>query len=424
MLPRIESFESWTAPSNWPPDTAVYPSGVQTDEDYWSLVKEQFILEDDLILMNAANLCPSPLPVMETVFDLTRNVDSNPSMQNRSKFGDLKRKTRDLLAGYLGADPEEVVITRNTSEGNNVVINGLTLKPGDEVVIWDQNHPTNNLAWDVGSRRHGYTVIKVATPTDPRNSEDLLRPFTEALTRQTKVIAFSHVSNISGLALPAKRLCQEAESRSILTLVDGAQTFGAEALNLHDMGCDFYTGSAHKWFMGPKEAGLLYVRKNRIEEVWPLIVGIGWQDDTEDASSRFEALGQRDDATVAATGTTVEFHNTIGKERIESRIRALVSEIKARIQKEIPGTRFHTPLEPEMSSGVVVFAPPGIDMNRASGRLYQEFRIGCAVMRGDFAGIRLSPQIYNTMEEVERVVSAIASLQEPGREIGDVRAPD
>ncbi len=410
LLPRIESIESWNAQRNWPPDTTAYSSGVQTDEEYWSLVKEQFILKDDLILMNAANLCPSPLSVMETVFDLTRNVNSDPSMQNRSKFGELKRKTRDLLADYIGADPEEVVITRNTSEGNNIVISGLSLNRDDEVVIWDQNHPTNNLAWDVGSQRHGYRVVKVTTPPDPQSSEELLRPFLSALTRRTRVIAFSHVSNISGVAIPAGELCKEAENRGILTLIDGAQTFGAEAMNLHDMGCDFYTGSAHKWFMGPKEAGLLFVRKSRIEEVWPLIVGIGWQGDLEDASSRFEALGQRDDATIAATGRTVEFHNVIGKERIEARIRMLAAELRRNIQAEIPGTRFHTPLDPDLSLGVVIFAPPGVDLNRASTRLYQEFRIGCAVMRGDFAGIRLSPQIYNTMEEVERVVSAIASL--------------
>ena len=410
LLPRIESFDSWSVRISGSQATSAVLSGTRTEEEYWSLVKRQFILEDDLILMNAANLCPSPFSVMETVFDLTRNIDSDASMQNRSKFSDLKRKTRALLADYLGAGQEEIVITRNTSEGNNIVIGGLTLKPDDEIVIWDQNHPTNNLAWNVGSRRHGYKVIKVATPPHPHNSEDLLRPFLAALTRQTKVIAFSHVSNISGVALPVKILCEEAANRNIMTLVDGAQTFGAEALNLHDMGCDFFTGSAHKWFMGPKEAGILYVRKDRIGELWPLIVGIGWQDDKEDASPRFEALGQRDDATIAATGTTVEFHNAIGKERIESRIRMLATELKKRIQTEIPTTRFHTPMEPELSSGVVVFAPAGVDLNRASRRLYEEFRIGCAVMRGDFAGIRLSPQIYNTMEEVERAISAVASL--------------
>lgn len=380
------------------------------DEHFWGLVMDQFALRDDLIVMNAANLCPSPYTVMETVFGLTRDIDSDPSHQNRSKFSDLRAHARIALAGYLNADPDEIVITRNTSEGNNVVISGLTLGPGDEVVIWDQNHPTNNLAWDVGSERHGYTVKRVATPVNPREMEDLIRPFRLAFDRNTKVLAFSHVSNISGVALPAKILCRNARERGITTLVDGAQTFGAEVLNLHDMGCDFFTGSTHKWPMGPKEAGVLYARKECIGDVWPLIVGIGWDGDTGSAAPKYEALGQRDDARIAAVGKTIEFHNTIGKQRIEARIRALAAELKNQIEKRIPGTRFHTPLPPEFSSGVLVFTPPGVDLNRAFTTLYEEYRIGCAVMRGDFAGIRLSPHIYNSMEQIEKAVAAVSSL--------------
>jgi len=213
---------------------------------------------------------------------------------------------------------------------------------------------------------------------------------------------------VSGVALPAGRLCGLARDRGVLTLVDGAQTCGAEALDLHDMGCDFYTGSAHKWPMGPKETGVLYVRRERQEDLWPLIVGIGWGE--SDAGSKYEALGQRDDARVSAVKEMVEFHEMIGKDRVEERIRALASELKRTIAARLPGTRFHTPISEALSLGVVVFAPPGVDLGTAMRVLYEEHSIGCAVMRGDFAGIRLSPHIYNTMEEVERVVGAIADL--------------
>lgn len=378
------------------------------DEAWWQLVKDQFPLRDDLVIMNAANLCPSPWQVQEAVFGMTRDVDADPSHANRGKFGGLRDEARGLLARWLGADTDEIVITRNTSEGNNVVISGLSLGPGDEVVIWDQNHPTCNLAWDVGARRHGYTVKRVSTPPEPESGEELYRVFRDALTDRTRVLAFSHVSNVSGVALPADRLCELARERGVMTLVDGAQTFGVEALDLHDMGCDFFTGSAHKWPMGPKETGVLYVSRQRQKDIWPLIVGIGWGED--DAARKYESLGQRDDARVSAVGKMVAFHEMIGKERVEARVRALAAEVKRQIASRLPGTRFHTPVEEELSLGVVVFAPPGVDLGSAMRILYEEHSVGCAVMRGDFSGIRLSPHIYNTMEDVERVVDAIVHL--------------
>ena len=234
---------------------AAFAPGAVTDEAFWRLVKDQFPLRPGLILMNAANLCPSPYPVSDAVFRFTHDVDADASFQNRGKFNDLHEAALAALARYMGADADEVVITRNTSEGNNLVIAGLDLGAGDEVVLWDQNHPSNNVAWDVRAQRYGYTVKRVATPAAPQSADDLIAPFAEALTANTRVLSFSHVSNVSGVALPAKDLCAMAQARGILTLIDGAQTFGVHRVDLHDIGCDFYTGSAHKWFWDPKKAG-------------------------------------------------------------------------------------------------------------------------------------------------------------------------
>ncbi len=380
------------------------------DERFWSLVKEQFPLRRGLILMNSANLCPSPYPVFETVFGLTRDVDSDASFPNRSKFKDLHEQSLQALGEYLGASSDELVITRNTSEGNNMVINGLDLKAGDEVVIWDQNHPTCNVAWDVRAQRYGFTVKKVSTPTEPKSPEDLLTPFYNAFTKNTKVLGFSHVSNISGIALPAKELCRSARERDILTLVDGAQTFGVFALNLHDLGCDFFTGSGHKWFMGPKEGGLLYVRKDRVDDLWPTIVGVGWEQARDKGARKFGTLGQRDDAALAAMGKTVTFHNNIGKERVEKRVRQLVAALQEEIKKKMPDASFISPTDPVLGSGVLVFKPHQKDLSQTVNTLYQKHLIGCTVFGGDRAGIRLSPHIFNTLEEAEKVIDAIAGL--------------
>ncbi len=380
------------------------------DERFWKIVKEQFLIRKNLIMMNTANLCPSPNMVQETVLEYTRDEDADASFTNREKFKNLLESTHKALAEYLGASPDEIVITRNTSESNNMVINGITLKQNDEVVIWNQNHPTNNLAWDVRAERYGFSVKRVKTPPLPESGDDMVKPFRDALSNRTKVLAFSHVSNISGTALPAKELCQMARDNGILTLIDGAQTFGANVVNLNDIGCDFYTGSAHKWFCGPREVGILYIRSDRIANLHPTIVGAHWENSEKTASKKFEAIGQRDDARLAAMGETVKFQNTIGKSRVEARIFALAEAVKSELKKKIRNIKFFTPLEPEFSSGIVVFTAPGIDLSKALNTLYHKHNIGCAVMSGDFTGIRLSPNINNSMEEVDKAVTRVASL--------------
>jgi len=348
--------------------------------------------------------------VQDAVFSFTRDVDADASFHNRAKFSELGEQAREALARYVGADADEVAITRNTSEGNNTVLNGLDLTSEDEVVIWDQNHPTNNVAWDVRAQRYGFNVKRVATPANPRTAEELIEPFVNAITERTRVLAFSHFSNVSGVALPAKDLCAIARGRGILTLVDGAQSFGAVRLDLHDLGCDFFTASAHKWFLGPKEAGLLYVHRQRAAQLWPNMVGVGWERAKDAGALRFETLGQRDDAAVVSMGTTVEFHDSIGIDRIETRVRELATRLKDLLRDRVPGARFHTPADPSLSAGVVVFELPVADIRQTYNRLYEQYGIACAAMSGQFNGIRLCPHVYNTLDEVDRVVDIVVGL--------------
>jgi isopenicillin-N epimerase len=386
------------------------PRDRQGDEKFWNLVKEHFMIRKDLIMMNSANMSPSPLVVQQHIFKYIRDLDADASYPNRVKFDDMKEKSREAVAQYLGAHPDEIAITRNTTEGNALIIAGLTFKPSDEVVIWDENHPTLNIAWDVRAERYGFSVKRVKVPPKPKNSGELFDVFKNALNRNTRIIAFSHVSNLTGIALPAKELCHLARERGILSFADGAQTFGLHQIDLHDMGCDFYTGSAHKWLCGPKEVGILYVRKERIDGLWPLIVGDGWEETEKSTARKFETQGQRDDARVSALGKTLEFHNLIGKEHIEARVRSLAAALKSEIQKKISVSEFVTPFEPELSSGIVVFSTPqvrGKDGWEAIETLYQKHGIGCAVFP---EGIRLSPNIYNTMEEVEKAVAEIKNF--------------
>jgi len=376
------------------------------DERFWSLVKDQFLIKKNLVMLNAANLCPAPAIVQNRVIELTKNVDSDPSFANRAKFPEMKEKARSALAEYVGVGSDEIAITRNTSEGNNFVINGVSLGKNDEVIIWDQNHPTANVAFDVRAERYGYKVIRVSTPDNPEKPADLIKPFVDAMTSRTKLLAFSQVSNVSGQRISAKGLCEVARKNGIQTLVDGAQTFGTLPLDLHDMGCDYFTASSHKWFCGPKEVGILYVRRDRIESLYPSQVGVGWESAVESGARKFDNLGQQDDSRVSAMFEAAQFHNTLGKLRISSRARMLADAVKEGLKQRIPDVKFITPIDHSMSWGVVVFEVPGLDSGKALDTLYAKHDIGCAAMGPN---IRFSPHFYNPLSEIERAVEMVAS---------------
>jgi selenocysteine lyase/cysteine desulfurase len=375
-----------------------------SSESYWQKVREQFPFRESKVPMNAANLCPSPRPVAERVIELARDIDIDCSFNNRAKFAELLEKSRQKVAQQLRVSANEIALVRNTSEANNVINNGLRLRAGDEIVLWDQNHPTNNVAWDVRAARFGLKVKRVATPPKPKTPSELVEHFAAAFTDKTRVLAVTHVSNVSGLRLPIKELCDAAHDRGIYVHVDGAQTWGALEINLRSLGCDSYSASAHKWFVGPKEVGLLYVKEDRIGEIWPNVVAPGWGSGVEpDArgARKFESLGQRDDAALAAIAETVDFLNAVGQERIEQRVYELARALKFKAQSG--GVELITPIAPEFSAGVCVFTVSAEARGRVCHRMYEEFGIAGAPT----GGLRLCPHIYNTLEHIDRAVHGI-----------------
>ena len=387
-----------------PPGPPVNPA----DESYWQQVRAQFAFREERVPMNAANLCPSPRSVADRVEELTRDIDRDCSFTTRAKFRTLTEESRGAVAAQLGVRADEIALVRNTSEANNTINNGVPLRAGDEVVIWDQNHPTNNVAWDVRAARFGITVKRVTVPRRPASIEALIDPFTAALTDRTRVLALTHVSNVSGIRLPVRELAEIAHRRGIHVHVDGAQSWGALSVDLHGLGCDSYSASAHKWFMGPKEAGVLYVREDRIGDIWPNIVAPGWGNDADPdvvGARKFESLGQRDDACLAAIGTGAAFHAAIGADAVDSRVTQLATALKEGLAEL--GMTLVTPLDAELSGGVCIMEVPG-DRGTALRRLYEEHGIAGA----GTGGLRLCPHVYNTMEHIARATDAVKTLRE------------
>jgi selenocysteine lyase/cysteine desulfurase len=221
--------------------------------------------------------------------------------------------------------PEEIVITRNTSESNNLVSTGIDLKAGDEVLLTADNHPSNHTAWQEKAKRYGFTVIDLPVPNPHPGFDHYVQAFAKAITPRTKLISFTHQTSTVGDLFPAKEICRVARERGVLTLVDGAQSFGLMDVDLSDIQPDFYSGSAHKWPCGPKENGVLYINKSAQSKIWASIfsaypgrVGV---------SRTFEGFGQRDEPAMIAFGEALKLQTQIGRAQIEKRSRELTTAL-------------------------------------------------------------------------------------------------
>lgn len=382
------------------------------DERFWKSVQEQFLLAPGLSVMNAANLCPSSAPVLESMYRNTRDIDQDPSMNNRVKMAEGKETTRKLVAEFLRVTPEEIVITRNTSEANNLVSNGIELKPGDEVILFSDNHPSNLQAWQEKAKRFGFTARIVQQVSPHPGLEYYVQAFTREMTPRTKVLALTHLTSTVGDMFPVKELCRICAERGILSLVDGAQTFGVMDVDLSDLQPDFYSASAHKWPCGPKEVGVLYINKRAHSRIWgsifsayPGAVGI---------SKTFEGFGQRDEPAIIAFGEALKFQERIGRKAIEARSRELTQALMAGLNR-IDGVKAWTHSDPARSLAVVSFLPGNLDPQKLGDTLYTKHRIGSMVRAGsDRGGLRFSPHIYNSMAEVERALGAIEEYMKRG----------
>ena len=375
----------------------------------WDLVRQQFPLEPGLVYLNAANICPSSRLVLDRYLYFLRDFNANPSFQNREKFKPMYEQVRTKLALMLGASADEIAITRNTSEASNIIVEGLDLKRGDEIIITDHNHPSNNDAWKVRARRLGLEIKSIPVRIPARGKDDLIAAFDQAITPRTKVVAFTHVTSTTGILYPAREITELARRKGAWVHLDGAQSFGALRVNLRDIGCDSYSGSAHKWMMGPLEEGVLFVRADGISRIWPSIVTAGWSDDLKGAR-KFENLGQRDDPRVVALEAAVDFYNLVGAQRIESRMRQLATDLKQKLAN-VPNLRMKTNMEPELSAGVVKFQFTKHGTKESYDEIWSRHRVSLAITpMGDAEGIRLSPHIYNSKDDLDRAVEAIREI--------------
>jgi isopenicillin-N epimerase len=370
----------------------------------WDEIRARFSIPDELTVMNAANLCPAPRHVLRTVHEYTERLDSEPVPTFRSEMHAAKESVRDRLARYLRVSPDEILITRNTSEANNWVSSGLDLEPGDEVLVFADNHPSNHQAWRAKGERFGYQVRELPVHNPHPGREHYVDAFRRAVTPRTRVLGFSHLTNTAGDLFPARELCHLAQDLGVLTLVDGAQTLGLLDLNLSDLSPDFFTGSAHKWPCGPKETGLLYVNRRVQDRFWPSIYSA--YAGATGLSRTHEGMGQRDEPAIHAFGTQIDFLTGIGQGAIESRSRELTDALVEGLAS-IDGVRLWCSPDPHLRAAVVSFDPAGLDPGRVLQTLESDGIVAAARPGRDRPGIRFAPHFYNSFQDIDRAVDAI-----------------
>lgn len=376
---------------------------------YWEGIRKQFLFEDGLIMMNNGTVGPMPKPVFNTLMKYFRVQVTNP-YDVYNFIPTLKDEVRMKLANFINASPEEVVISHNTTEGLNFVVNGLDMKEGDEVIVSNMEHPGSINPWKLKEKRYGIVIKQVPFGLPPKGVKEIVDAVAAAITPRTKIISVGHTVYVSGLISPIKELSQLAHEKGILIQADSAHGIGMLDLNMKELGVDFFASSPYKWLGAPTGVGLFYVRKEAQDKLWPTIVTGGW--DTYKDARKYETHGQDADALVFALGEALDFQNAIGRKRIERRIKALAGYLKQELRK-IPGVKVHTPDDPYLSGGLTAFSLDGVDLAKVIDYVREKYNLVVRTIGSKEAGtyaVRVSTPIYITYKDIDLLLEGVRDL--------------
>ena len=386
------------------------PADLAKDEFYWREVQLAFKLDRTLINLNNGFTCPTPRVALEAEWRYMDMINMLP-VHYQGMIARNVETIRPRMAAEFGCDPEEIALTRGASEALQIAQNGIDLKAGDEVVTTEQDYPRMLTTWDQRMRREGIKVTRFQFPV-PTTQDDLYQRFEKAITPRTKVFHFTHITNLTAQLFPVQRLSRLAHSKGIVTIVDGAHALGHFPFKLRDLECDAYGVSLHKWLLAPIGNGCLYVRREMIPKFWPLQAAPE-QQDTD--IRKFEAIGTHPWAIRAALGEALAFHQAIGAERKAARLRYLTLRW-ANALKVQPRIKILSNLsEPPQAWGVAAVYIDGIDVRDLAKFLMDKYRIIVVPLVGgappnsvfDYQALRVSPNVYTTLEEIDTFVMAM-----------------
>lgn len=377
------------------------------DEDFWEQVRGGYRLKPDYINLENGYYCFLPQETLENHIKHIREVNYQGSYYMRTVQVENKRKTAARLAELAGCSPEELVITRNTTESLDLIISGQDWKPGDEAVMAEQDYPAMLNMFKQVARRYGMVNKIISVPNHPKDDDEIVSLYEQAITPKTKLLMVCHMINITGQILPVRKICDMAHRKGVKVMVDGAHAFAHIKFSITDLNCDYYGSSLHKWLSVPLGAGLLYVKKENIPSVWPLLAPY---DMKEDDIYRLNHTGTIPVHTDLAINNAIDYYEKIGAERKEARLRYLQNYWTSQV-RSLPHIVVNTPADQTRCCGIANVGVKNMKPKDLADTLMTKYKIyTVAIDSANVHGCRITPNIYTTTKELDSFVKALKEL--------------
>ncbi len=374
------------------------------DEDFWFEIQQAFSVDRSAINFNNGGVSPAITAAQESMKRYLDYSNRLPSYNMWRILEPKKETIRTGLARLFGCDAEEIALTRNASEGLETCQLGFDLDPGDEVLTTNQDYPRMLNTWKQLERRHKVVLRQFSIPVPAEDEDAIVRRFEEQIGPRTRLILMCHVINLTGQILPVRKVVDMARRRGIPVIVDGAHSFAHFPFSQAELDCDYYATSLHKWLFAPHGTGMLFVRREKIESLWPLMA---CSESNLANIRKFEEIGTHPAANYLAASDAIVFQDGIGPERKAARLRFLKDSWARRLH-ENPRVVLNTSLDPRFSCGIANFRVEGIDSGRLSSYLWREHKILLTTVKHEeFEGVRVSPSVYTTRAEIDRFCSAV-----------------
>ena len=380
---------------------------IAREEDYWSAIQQAYTVNPSIINLNNGGVSPSPKVVQEAVERYNKLANEGPSYYMWRILDQGREPLREKLADLAGCSPEEVAINRNSTEALNTVIYGMNLNPGDEVIGTLQDYPNMIQAWRQRQARDKIKYIQINFQFPLENDEEIVAKFEKAITSRTKVLHITHVVNWVGQILPVRKLCDMARKYDIKTIVDGAHSFGLMDFKIPELGCDYFGTSLHKFLSAPIGSGMLWIKKENIKDIWPLVCNDRPQ--SEDIR-KFETLGTRSFPIEQGIGEAINFHQAIGSKRKEERIRYLKNYWAEKVSK-LPNVKINTSLKNDYSCAICGVTVDGMTPGELDSALFSTYKIHTVgIVWENISCVRITPHVYTRIQDLDKLVRAITEI--------------
>ncbi len=379
----------------------------ENSEAYWKTIQEAYTVNPEIINLNNGGVSPAPLLVQQALEKYNKQANGGPSYYMWRIMDQGREPLRKRLANLAGTLPEEIAIQRNATEALNTIIYGLPLKKGDEVIGTLQDYPNMIQAWRQRRDRDGIKYKQLSFNFPIENDDEIVAAFKKAITRKTKIVHITHIINWVGQIMPVKKIADMAHAHGAEVIVDGAHSFGLLDFKIPDLNADYFGTSLHKFLSAPIGTGMLWIKKEKIEKIWPLLCN---SEPKSHDIKKFETLGTRSFCIEQAIGEAINFHEAIGAKRKEERIRYLKNYWCNKV-KDIKGVKLHTSLKNDYSCAIAGLSIEGKTLAEIDTHFFTKYKIHTTSIHWENIDcVRITPHIYTSLEDLDKLVKAITEL--------------